>query len=487
MPIKVRSIRINTFLNIIKTLVVLAFPLITYPYVFRILGVEQMGIYSFTKSIVNYFALIAGLGITNYAIREGARIRDDRKKLEEFSSQMFSISLISTFVAYALLGLCILFLDKISAYSTLILIQSLVIICTTFGMDWLNSCLEDYAYITLRTIGVQIISIVILFLAVHDRDDLVSYTLVLLLSNIGGNVANVFYIRKSVRVHFSLHGVKRHLKPIFLLFASAVATIIYVNSDTTMLGIMSGEYYVGLYTASSKVYSVIQQVLSAAILVTMPRLSNLYANARMEEFKTIVSETFNMAIVIGFPSVVGLFVLADKIILLFAGKEFFASVPSFRILCFSLGFSLFGIFFTNAMLLPLKKEKMFSIILIIAAIINFLLNLVLIPLWQQNGAALTTMIAELFVMGAQYACVKKKDYIHLESRCLMGTLIGCVWIILVSFLASRMIDSAVLFVVVVMGFSIAGYFMIQLRAGNPYVKEIVMTLSNKIMRLRRKN
>ena len=104
MPIKVRSIRINTLLNIIKTLVVLAFPLITYPYVFRILGVEQMGIYSFTKSIVNYFALIASLGITNYAIREGARIRDDRKKFEEFSSQMFSINLISTFIGYFVVG-----------------------------------------------------------------------------------------------------------------------------------------------------------------------------------------------------------------------------------------------------------------------------------------------------------------------------------------------------------------------------------------------
>lgn len=484
---KVRSIRINTLLNIIKTLVVLAFPLITYPYVFRILGVEQMGIYSFTKSIVNYFALIASLGITNYAIREGARIRDDRKKFEEFSSQMFSINLISTFIAYTLLGLGILLWEKLSAYSVLIAIQSLVIICTTLGMDWLNSCLEDYAYITLRTIMVQIISIATLFFVVHDRNDLVPYTIVLLLSNTGGNIANIFYIRKHVRVRFNLRGVKRHLKPIFLLFASAVATIIYVNSDTTMLGVMSGEYYVGLYTASSKVYSVIQQVLSAAILVTMPRLSNLYANARMEEFKTIVSDTFNMAIVIGFPSVIGLFVLADKIILLFAGEEFLASIPSFRILCFSLGFSLFGIFFTNALLLPLKKEKIFSIILIIAATINFLLNLVLVPFWRQNGAAFTTMIAELFVMGAQYICVRKLGYIHVDFHCLVGTFIGCAWIVFVSFLFSRMIDNAVLFVAVVMGISIIGYFVIQFLSGNRYIKEMIMTVLSKIMGTRRKN
>lgn len=152
----------NAFLNGLRSVLNLLFPLITFPYVSRVLSVSGIGIYNFSNTYISYFILIAGLGIATYAIREGAKYRNDRRKIEEFSSQIFSINMIATVIAYVLLFASLLIFKNLSNYVSCILIFSLQILFTTLGTEWIYTIYEDYAYITVRSIFFKVISIFLL-------------------------------------------------------------------------------------------------------------------------------------------------------------------------------------------------------------------------------------------------------------------------------------------------------------------------------------
>ena len=251
---KEKSLSLNSFMNTFKTFMGLVFPLITYPYALRVLGVDNIGKNNYANSIVSYFILLAGLGISRYAIREGARKRENRKEFSRFAGQMLAINIVSVTVAYVALFILLMLVPSLNSYAKLIILHSVTIFGTMIGMDWVNSAYEEYVYITLRTIAFQIISMLLLFVLVRDENDLMKYAFISVLSNIGANILNFFYIRKYTDIKICFSGVKQHLAPIMWLFASAIATTIYVNSDMTMLGAMCGDFYTGIYGVSTKVY-----------------------------------------------------------------------------------------------------------------------------------------------------------------------------------------------------------------------------------------
>ena len=236
-----KNITKNALLNVIKQLCAIIFPLITFPYATRILGVDNFGKVNFTASIVSYISLLASLGISNYAIREGAAIKNDKKKLLEFSNQIFSINILSMFFSYLLMILLIIFWPKLKGYSILLIIQSSSVFFTTIGTDWINSIYEDYKYITIRYIISQVLSLILMFIFVKNSDDYLLYALVMISSSIIANILNYIYVRKKYGMNLKFvreMNYKKHLKPILILFGTAVSSIIYVNSDITILGIM---------------------------------------------------------------------------------------------------------------------------------------------------------------------------------------------------------------------------------------------------------
>ena len=188
------SLKKNMILNIIKQLCTTVFPLITFTYASHVLGTEKIGIHSFGQSVVSYAAYIGMFGISDYAIREAAVARKDKRQLEKFSNEIFSINLLSTIVAYSilftLLGTC----ANLFPYRYVILIQSLQIILTTLGADWINLAFEDFLYITIRYVIVELICVIAMVVLVKDADDLYLYTFISMLSAAGGNILNIFYI-----------------------------------------------------------------------------------------------------------------------------------------------------------------------------------------------------------------------------------------------------------------------------------------------------
>lgn len=429
---KNKSIRINALLNITKQCCAIIFPLITFPYISRVLGPESYGKYSYGNSIVSYFSLFAGLGISTYAIREGARIRDNSNKLGKFASQVLTINIITTIISYAALAFLLVFSKSLREYTGLIITQSLIIICTTLGTDWMNSIYEDYLYITIRYILMQTVSLCLLFLFVKKSSDYVLYALVVVIASAGANLFNFVHVHKKVKFGItSSPNLKKHLPSMLLLFCNSLAVTIYVNSDTTMLGFIRGDIEVGVYGVSTKIYQIIKQLLNALVGVMLPRMSAYLSKGQEEEYRNLLNKAFAALTMLLLPAITGIFMLAKPIILILAGEEYLGGVTALRVLCLALGCAVYGAFFANCVMLPHRLDRKYLTATITAAAINVVLNLFFIPQYGLNGAALTTVFAEGVVCLLTGMWSKSKFDIRGTIQVVKQVVVGCVAIVFV--------------------------------------------------------
>lgn len=402
-----KSIKINAVLNIIKQCCAIIFPLITFPYVSRTLGVEAYGKVNFSSSIVSYISLLAGLGVSSYAIREGARIRDDKDKFQAFANEVFSINVLSTAFAYIALFIIILAWNRLNSYRALLVILSLNVILTTLGTDWVNTIYEDFLYLTIRYVICQSIAVVTTVLFVKGPGDVILYAIFSNLGTMLANFLNLFYIRKklSINTKFTIKmNLKKHLQPIMLLFGNMVSSMIYLYSDTTMLGIIVGDVAVGYYTVSSKIYSLIKQLINAVANVLTPRLSHDLEAGTGVESNNNISAVLGVLTIIVFPVVAGMICMGKEIILLIAGKEYIEAYRALAILSIALIFSTYACVFVSVIMLAQRRDKEILIASCVSAIINIALNLLLIPRFSYNAAAFTTFVSEclMLAMGIYY-------------------------------------------------------------------------------------
>lgn len=467
-----RSLKTNGILNGIRTFSTMIFPIVTFPYISRILQVEYLGRVNFVISITSYFLLIATLGISSYAIREGSRLREN-KSINQFASEIFSINLLFTFLAYILLALLIIFVPKVYEYRILLMIYSGIIIFTTIGVEWVFSIYEDYLFITVRTIIFQLLSLIILFAFVRNRSDLYTYVIILVLAKAGPNIVNLFYSRKYIEIKLSKNmNLKKHFKPILVLFSVSVATTIYVNSDMTMLGFLVGDYSVGLYSVSVKIFSIFKMLLSAIIIVSLPRLSSYLSNNKTDLYNKTLSKLYSGLIVFTIPLSLGLYLLSDEIIILFSGKEYIEASFSLRILSIALIFSTFGSFLATSVLLPLRKERIILISSVLSASANIVLNFFVLSIYKQNGAAMTTLVSE-FLMGIlMYIYIRKQVQIKNINQTFLSTLLSCMVIVVTYLVLGAYIESTLVKTIAVTVIGGLNYFIFMLILRNEIALEI---------------
>lgn len=392
MDFNIKSLRINVLLNAIKQCCSIFFPLITFSYVSRVLGQKALGDYSFSLSYVSYFLLVAGLGINSYAVREGARLRSS-EKFSQFFNEIFSINIISTCVAYGLMILIMWLVPQINEHSIQIFILSIGILLTTIGCDWINVIFEDYYYITIRYIIIQILSLSMVFSFVRNPYDLNKYCFIYVFATYGGLLLNIHYIRKKTSFRIKPSFNRDHLKPLFILFANSIATVIYVNSDITILGLFRNGQ-IGIYSLSSKIYNSIKQVLNATVMVTVPRLSSIsLENSKL--YSEYLKKIFAGICLVLIPIAAGMIALRKQIIFILGGEEFLDGTTSFLILSIGMIFAILSSIISNDIVIINRKERYALVSTTLSGALNLLLNIVAIPLLGINGAALTTALAEI--------------------------------------------------------------------------------------------
>lgn len=457
---KSKSLAVNAFLNSIRNVINLLFPLITFPYVSRVLRVSELGKYNFSTTFVSYFLLIAALGINTYAIREGAKYRDDRSKISEFASQMFTINLYSTIISYLLLITTLVLFRDLDKYKVCILILSLQLFFTTIGTEWLYSIFEEYTYITIRSILFKILSLILLLIFVRQKGDYLNYAIITVVASVGSNVLNFFHAKNfcELRVVRELN-LKKHIIPIVTIFASNIAIMIYVNSDVTLLGLIKSDYVVGIYTVSVKIYTVVKNMLAAALIVTIPRLAMLYGKGMMDKYKELFMSIFHFLLMLCLPAMVGLTMLSHQIVLIMSGENYIRAVSSLRILSVALICSIFTWLYSDCVLIPSKKEKKVLIFTIICAVVNLTLNLILIPFFSENASALSTFVAEGLNMIMCVSEGKKIVTIKVQFSEILSYIIGCLGIVMVCSLISNDIKNNILNVIICIVLSSLVYFL----------------------------
>lgn len=427
-----RSLRKNIIYNAIKTFSSIIYPLITFPYVTRVLLPENVGKVSFAQSFVSYFLLLAMLGIETYAIRECAAVKDNKESLDNVASQIMSINMCASLVSYILLFLTIIIFRRLDEYRNLILIESTTITFAAFGANWLNSAMEDFRYIAIRTLSFQIIALVSMFIFVRQPNDYMRYAFISIVSSSGANVMNIWYRKKYCRMRFTLNiECKKHMMPIFFLFVMRLAQTVFNNTDVTMLGLMKGNFEVGIYSTAHKVAKCVSQVVSSVALVIIPRLSVYFSKNDFENANKLLRKVLIFNISLGLPCVVGVEMIANDIIMAIGGQEYMASVPVLRILMLDLFFSLIGgSFFGNAIMIPMKKERYYMIVFVVTAFLNVIINAMLIPYLSAVGAAIATAFNGLVILLLLLPKIDRRIKIDNISYIFVSPVIGIIGIIL---------------------------------------------------------
>lgn len=409
MSTKLKSIKLNFIMNSILTMSSFIFPLITFPYISRILLPAGTGKLSFVTSIVSYFAMFANLGIPTYGIRACAKVRDKKEELTRTVHELLFINIITSIASYLFLFATVMLVPTLREEKVLFAVVSSTIILGTLGMEWLYKALEQYTYITVRSIVFKLIAVILMFLFVHTKKDYVIYGGISVFAGVASNILNFINVHQYVSVKsVGNYNLRRHIKSVGVFFAMTCAITIYTNLDTVMLGFMKNSEEVGYYNAAVKIKGVLLSVVTSLGAVLLPRCSYYVEKGLMEEFRKIFSKAINFVFLFATPMMVYFILFAKQGIYFLSGSAYAGAIVPMQIIMPTI--LLIGL--TNIMgmqiLVPLGKEKFVLYSEIVGAIVDLIFNAMLIPLYGASGAAAGTLLAEGVVLIVQYMVLKRK-------------------------------------------------------------------------------
>lgn len=405
-----QSVKVNYILNLINTGTKMLFPLITFPYVCRVIEADGIGQINFFQSIINYISLFTCLGIPMYAIREIARDRSDVVQMNRTAMEILLLHSMLTLVGYAIVAILCLTVPQIQVNIPLFLILSLTIFFTAIGCEWFYQGIEDFKYITIRGLIIKTVSVVLLFIFVKSKTDLLYYGCYTVFGVLGGNIFNFFRLRKYIHrenIIFSELHIKRHIKPVLNVFSFSVVTSIYLHLNTVLLGFLKNALVVGYFAAATKVMQMLLIMSGCLGSVMMPRASHLIAENREDEFNRLIQKSYDFTLAIALPMTIGLIFCAPSLITALCGVKFEHSIlPSQIIAPIILMVAISNVFGLQA-LFPKGKINIVTLCCGIGAIADLILNLCLIPFFSYIGTSIAYLGAEVATTISMYFIGRK--------------------------------------------------------------------------------
>lgn len=402
------QIKRNIFYSSILTTANYIFPLLTYPYVSRVLGVENIGICSFVDSIINYFLIFSMLGMNVVGIREIAKCKGDRVKLQQTFSQLFTINTITTFVALFILLIAIYTVPKLQENCYLMWIGVLKLLSNFLLIEWFFKGLEDFKYVTNRTITVRFLYVISVFLFVKDEQDVVLYYLLTSGIIFINAIVNLFYSRKYIYLRLSFSSLDGYFKSVGILGIYTILTSMYTTFNVAYLGFISTDVEVGYYTTSTKIHTIILMMFSAVTGVLMPRMASILAENRFDEYKRLIKKSTTILIAFAIPIVIFIELFAPIIIRIIAGEGYEGAILPLRIIApLILIVGIEQILITQS-LMPMGKDKAVLINSILGAVVGIVANLIIVPHLVSVGSAIVWLLSEITVMCSAIYFFKKE-------------------------------------------------------------------------------
>ena len=401
------SVKTNFIYNLLSNLITILAPLITTPYISRVLGVDGVGTYSFTYSNVTYFVLLATLGSTTFAQREIASHRNNTYRVSQIFWEVIVFRIVLSVLS---LGIYLTVFQK-SGIDSLILAQSVNIVCVMFDITWLFQGLQEFKKTALRSITIKLIFVLFTFAFIKKPEDLTLYAFGYALIQVIANASLWLYLPKYLeKCRISIKGIVSNIWPSFLLFIPTVATQIYTVLDKSMIGFMTEtSTQNGLYEQAEKIVRMGLTVYTAYGAVVAPKIATLKSERQDIEIKNQLKTSIRVMWLIVLPMTAGVIAISKSFVPWFYGEGYEGVTPLLRI--FSLLFIAVGLSNVLAVqyLVPVKKQNIFTLSVVSGAIINFLMNYFMIQKYNAIGAAISSVIAETIITSIQMHYVISKE------------------------------------------------------------------------------
>lgn len=476
-----KSLARNSIYNIIYTVANILFPFVTSIYVSRILLPAGVGKVASAQNIASYFVTIAALGLPSYGVREFAKVRENRCDSNKLFTELLLLNIVSTTLAViGFFGLVFInegFHGEWALYAAC----GLAVFFNYLNIDWMYQGLEEYGYITGRSLLIKGISFAALLLFVKTRQDYVAYALISSLATGGNYVFNVIHAKKFVKLDFSDIKIQKHIKPVLLIACIIFLSSIYNKIDVTMLNIMATDESVGFYSYAQKTINMVLTITTAVTAALLPRLSYYYDNDK-EGFYRLLDKGFQILCMIIFPLCVGMALVAFQAVQFLYGDAFASAALTIQLMCPLILIKGFGDLFCYQLVYSTKSEKIILPAAASASVINIVTNAVLIPTLLQNGAVIASVFSELITNAIQFIYMKKKVRFNINGRALVmgifSTAIMSVCVLMIMQL--RLPNTIGLFAEVACGAVI--YVAVNLAMKNALMFEIIRKVKNRIMR-----
>jgi O-antigen/teichoic acid export membrane protein len=456
-----RNIAYNTILRVANV----AFPIITTPYVSRVLGVENIGAVNFASTYASYFALVAALGIPVYGVREIAKLNDNTDERNKVFSELFAVSGISTVICALIYIVTVFAVPVLYQERRLLLITGIAIFALPFSVDWFFSGREKFKIITIRALIVRIVSLAGLFIFVRTRADVVPYLLLTVFANVASQFWNFGYMLKTeVTIRLQKLNLRKHLKGVMTLFASNIAISVYTMLSAIILGFMSNYTEVGYYTSAIKISNMILPIVTAMSPVVIARINTLKGSQgnNRNEIIRLLSNSFEYMMMLAIPASIGLIVIAPRFVPLFFGAEFIPSTLPLQLL--SLLIIIIGIsnLFGWQVLVAMGYEKKFLVAVLIGTVSSFILNLLLDGKFGAMGATTASIIAEIFVTIATIAFAYKILPVKIKLKNIYQPMVACFPVVVIGIICNNLIINNLIHILttIILGGLVYGSIMI---------------------------
>lgn len=468
------GIKKNFAYNIAYQILILILPLITAPYVSRVIGAEGQGIYSYTYSIAQYFVLFAMLGLANYGNRTIAKSKNNKETLSKEFCSIYALQIITSSIVILAYIVYIVFFNNV--YKIYSIIQLIYIISTVFDINWFFFGMEKFKLTVTRNTVIRILSALSIFIFVKEKNDLILYMIIM----IGGTFLSQLvlwpFLKKEIKfIKPEWKDIKKHIKPNIILFIPVIAVSIYKIMDKIMLGSMSDVSNVGYYENAEKIINIPMSIITALGTVMLPRISNLVANGEKNKTMEYISKSIELVLFLSIPMFFGLLAIGRNFAPIFFGENFIKTGYIIQYLSITMVFISWANVIRTQYLIPNEKDKIYIVSVFGGAIVNVVINYLLIPKYNAVGAAIGTIFAEMFVMLYQTYAVRKeleiKKYLDYLYEYAIKGLIMYILIILLN----NVIENKIILIMV----QIITGVIIYMTLNYKYVLRNVKTVFNK--------
>lgn len=435
-----KSIKRNYIYNVMYQILAILIPVITTPYLSRVLGAENIGIYSFTLSITTYFILFGSLGVAMYGQREIAYAQDDIEQRSKTFFEIFIMKCITLFLCLIIFYVTFCINGEYQFYYKILILE---IVANIIDISWLFQGLEEFKKTVVRNTIVKIVSVICIFLLVKTQDDLYKYFIIYVLSTFLGNISLWLYLPKFIKKQkIKELNIVRHIKPTVLLFIPQMATQIYTVLDKTMIGvIVSDKSEVGYYEQAQKIIKMLMTIATSLGTVMMPRIAATYAKGDNKKIKEYMKQSFSFIMMITLPMMFGIINIAHDFVPIFYGEGYDKVIPLLCII--SPIIVLIGLSNVTGTqyLLPTKQQNKYTISVIVGAIVNFILNFALINNFQSIGASIATVIAEFSITVIQFILIRKTFKISEVLKIVFKYIIASIIMFIIGLIINMIINN----------------------------------------------